>query len=110
MWIVEASDTRAVDRLVAPMGAGDDRAFERRVERIVDEVRTGGDRALARFAKRFDRLSGPIEVTAKEMRDGAARVDPTVRRAIAQAAGLTYVPPRAPNISTDIPPAALRGD
>ena len=87
MTIVEASDTRAVDRLVAPAGGTDDRAFERRVERIVDEVRTGGDRALLRFAKRFDRLSGPIEVTAKEMRDDAARVDPRVRRAIAQAAG-----------------------
>jgi histidinol dehydrogenase len=87
MTIVAASDTRAVDRLVAPVGGGGDRAFERRVERIVDQVRTGGDRALARFAKRFDRLSDPIEVTAKEMRDGAARVDPSVRRAIAEAAG-----------------------
>ncbi|HEX3645598.1 MAG TPA: histidinol dehydrogenase [Vicinamibacterales bacterium] len=87
MTIVAASDTRAVDRLVAPLGGGGDRTFERRVERIVDEVRTGGDRALARFAKRFDRLSDPIEVTAKEMRDGAARVDPSVRRAIAEAAG-----------------------
>ena len=30
--------------------------------------------------------------------------------AIALAAGLTYVPPRAPDISADIPIAALRGD
>src|SRR5258705_380307 len=65
----------------------DDPAFERRVHAIVDEVRAGGDRALVRLAKRFDHLSGPIEVTRKEMRAGAARVEPAVRRAIAKAAG-----------------------
>jgi histidinol dehydrogenase len=86
MKIVDASDTRAIDRLLAPVERPDDRAFERRVQRIVDEVRTGGDRALARCATRFDRLSGPIEVSAEEMRAGAARVEPAVRRAIAQAA------------------------
>ena len=85
MRVIEASDTRAIDRLLAPAG-GEDRAFERRVLRIVDEVRTGGDRALARFAKRFDRVTGPIEVSAKDVRDGAARVEPAVRRAIAKAA------------------------
>ena len=85
MRIVEANDTRAIDRLLVPAG-GDDRAFERRVQAIVDGVRTGGDRALARFAKRFDRVSGPIEVSAADMRTGAARVEAPVRRAIAQAA------------------------
>jgi len=86
MNIVDASDTRAIDRLLAPVDGRGDRAFERRVQRIVDDVRTGGDRALARCAKRFDHLSGPIEVSAREMRDGAARVDPAVRRAIGRAA------------------------
>jgi histidinol dehydrogenase len=86
MKIVDAGNTRAIDRLLASADRPGDRAFERRVQRIVDEVRTGGDRALTRFAKRFDRLSAPIEVTAAEMRDGAARVEPAVRRAIAQAA------------------------
>jgi histidinol dehydrogenase len=85
MKIVDASNTRAIDRLIAPAG-GEDRAFERRVLRIVDQVRTGGDRALAGFARRFDKVEGPIEVSAKEMRDGAARVEPAVRRAIAKAA------------------------
>ncbi|HET6958679.1 MAG TPA: histidinol dehydrogenase [Vicinamibacterales bacterium] len=85
MKIVEASDTRALNRLLARRER-DDRPFERRVQRIVDEVRTGGDRALARFAKRFDRVTGSLEVTPKEMREGAARVDPAVRRAIATAA------------------------
>jgi len=85
MKIIKASDTRAIERLLAPADAGD-RAFERRVQRIVESVRTGGDRALARCARRFDRLTGAIEVTAKQMRDGAATVDPAVRRAIGKAA------------------------
>ena len=85
MKIIEDRNTRAIDRLIAP-AAGDDRVLERRVQTIVDAVRTGGDRALARFAARFDHLTGRIEVTPKEMRDGAARVDPAVRRAIARAA------------------------
>ena len=85
MKIVDAGDTRAIERLLTPAG-GDDRAFARRVQTIVDAVCRDGDRALARFAKRFDRVSGPIEVSAKEMRDGAAHADTKVRRAIAKAA------------------------
>jgi histidinol dehydrogenase len=83
--IVDARDTKAVARLLAPP-AREDRAFTRRVQRIVDEVRSGGDRALLRFARRFDGLATPMEVSADEMRDGAARVDPAVRRAIHRAA------------------------
>jgi histidinol dehydrogenase len=83
--IVEASDTRAVNRLLTP-AAREDRVFTRRVQRIVDGVRSGGDGALLRFARRFDGLAAPMEVSADEMRDGAARVDPTVRRAIRRAA------------------------
>ena len=83
--IIDADNERAIARLLATT-SGDDRAFERRVQTIVDGVRTGGDRALARFAKRFDDVSGPIEVTAAEMRAGAARAEPAVRRAIRNAA------------------------
>jgi len=83
--IIEASDTRAVDRLLSA-GRRQDRAFVRGVHRIVDRVREGGDRALGRFASRFDRVSGPLEVTGDQMRDAAARVPPDVRRAIGQAA------------------------
>jgi histidinol dehydrogenase len=85
MRIVEATDTRTIERLLAPARSGD-RAFERRVKTIVDGVRTGGAPALARFAKRFDGVAGPLEVSAREMRVGAARVEPAVRQAIAQAA------------------------
>jgi len=83
--IIPSTNRRAIDRLLTPAG-GDDRAFDRRVQAIVDGVRKGGDRALVRFARRFDTLSAPIEVTPDEIRDGAARVAPAVRRAIAQAA------------------------
>jgi histidinol dehydrogenase len=83
--IISASDTRAIARLLAP-ARGDDRALDRRVQAIVDAVRTGGDRALTRFARRFDGLSAPIEVSADEIREGASRVEPAVRRAISQAA------------------------
>ena len=83
--VLDASDTRGLARLVAP-ARDDDRAFDRRVEAIVDGVRRGGDRALARFARRFDNVSAPWEVSADEMRAGAARVEPAVRRAIRQAA------------------------
>jgi histidinol dehydrogenase len=83
--IIEASDTRAVARLLTP-AAREDRGFARRIQRIVDGVKSGGDRALARFARRFDGLTAPIEVSPDEIRDGAARVDPAVRRAIRRAA------------------------
>jgi histidinol dehydrogenase len=83
--IIDASDARAVDRLLK-RGQRQDRAFVRGVHRIVDRVRQGGDRALGRFAYRFDRVRGPLEVTGDQMRDGAARVAPDVRRAIGQAA------------------------
>jgi histidinol dehydrogenase len=83
--IIDASDARAVDRLLM-RGRRQDRAFVRGVHRIVDRVRAGGDRALGRFAYRFDRVRGPLEVTGDQMRDAAARVAPDVRRAIGQAA------------------------
>jgi len=85
MRIVEATNRRAVERLIAT-AASDDPAFERRVRRIVAAVRAGGDRALERFARRFDGADGPLEVTRGEIRAGAARVDRSVRRAIGQAA------------------------
>src|SRR5262245_36723029 len=85
MRIVEATDKRAMRRLLTPpVRAG--RAFDRRVRAIVDAVRAGGDRALTRFARRFDGVAPPLEVSASDMRGGANRVETTVRRALAQAA------------------------
>jgi histidinol dehydrogenase len=83
--IVSANDTRAIGRLLAPARDGD-RALDRGVRAIVDAVRKGGDRALTRFARQFDGLSGPVEVSPDEMREGAARVGPEIRRALSRAA------------------------
>jgi histidinol dehydrogenase len=83
--IIDARDARAVEALTART-VRDDRSFERRVREIVDRVKTAGDRALVAFARRFDGVSAPLEVTAEEMHAGAALVDPAVRRALRQAA------------------------
>jgi histidinol dehydrogenase len=49
-------------------------------------VRRGGDEAVLRFAKEFDGLSGPIEVTHAEMARGAALLESRVWAAIRVAA------------------------
>ena len=69
-----------------PRATRADPALERRVRAIVEGVRTGGDRALLMFARRFDRLSGPIEVGRDEIRAAAGRLDAGVRAAIRRAA------------------------
>ena len=83
--IIRSSDAAAVDGLLAAE-RGADRLLERRVADIVSRVRRSGDRALVAYARRFDKLSRPIELTPEEVREGAARTPAAVRRAIAAAA------------------------
>ena len=83
--IIRSSDAAAVDALLAAE-RGADRLLERRVADIVSRVRRSGDRALVAYARRFDKLSRPIELTPEEVREGAARTPAAVRRAIAAAA------------------------
>jgi histidinol dehydrogenase len=85
MRIIPSTSTRAIAALLdrAPRR---DAAVERAVARIVRAVRREGDRALMAFARRFDRLSGPLEITREEMRDQAAGVPRDVRNAIRTAA------------------------
>ena len=85
MKIIDAADETALSRVFARDRAAD-RAFERRVAAIVGQVRDQGDAALLRFARRFDRLSMPIEVSRTEMEAEASRLPLDVRRAIAHAA------------------------
>jgi len=86
MRIIDASDRRAVDRILErDTRAG--RALDRSARSIVDRVREGGDRALARFARRFDDATPPFEISPEEIRAGAAQVSGEVRRAIREAAG-----------------------
>jgi histidinol dehydrogenase len=86
MKIIDAKNRRAVETLFK-RDARADAAFERRVRDIVNGVRRGGDRALARFARRFDNATEPLEVSDTEMRDYASLVSADVRQAIRTAAG-----------------------
>jgi histidinol dehydrogenase len=83
--IVNASNRRAVRTLLAPERARD-AATDRRVARIVGDVRRGGDTALLRYARRFDPMEGPLDITEAEMRAAAARVPREVRTALRAAA------------------------
>lgn len=82
--IFRSSDA-AVDRLLATVHDGDG-PVERRVAGIVARVRRSGDRALLGYARRFDKLRRPMELTPREIREGAERADPPIRRAIRDAA------------------------
>jgi histidinol dehydrogenase len=84
--IIDARRHQALDRVLA-RDRMVDRAFDRRVKALVDGVRERGDQALFHFARRFDRVSPPLEVSRAEIRAAAAQVPVDVRRAIAQAAG-----------------------
>jgi histidinol dehydrogenase len=83
--IIDGRNSKQVEALLT-RNARTDRAFERRVHGIVDRVRKGGDHALEGFARRFDGTRGPLEISADEIRAGAATVAPDVRDAIRQAA------------------------
>ena len=63
-----------------------DPQLEARVARIVERVRRDGDAALLAFARKFDRLTGPIEVDAAEIERGARETPREVRDAIRLAA------------------------
>jgi histidinol dehydrogenase len=85
MKLIETTNTRAMKALFARDLIAD-RALDRRVAAIVQGVRRDGDRGLLRYARRFDGLAAPIEVSHDEIVAGAAAVPADVRRAIAQAA------------------------
>jgi histidinol dehydrogenase len=83
--IIDAGDKRAIARLLTRAGRGD-RVLDAQVRAIVDRVRTGGDRAVLQYARKFDGLVAPLEVTRDEMTEQARQVSLDVKRAIAQAA------------------------
>ena len=83
--IVESTNRRAIEALLAPERTRDT-ATERKVAAIVSDVRRGGDAALRRYAVKFDRQDGPLEISAEDMRAAAATVAAPVRRAIRAAA------------------------
>ncbi|HKE84311.1 MAG TPA: histidinol dehydrogenase [Vicinamibacterales bacterium] len=83
--IVEAGDDVAVTALLWPARDQDDET-DRRVAEIVSNVRNDGEAALLRYARDFDRLDGPLEITRKEMQAAAKTVAADVRKAIRVAA------------------------
>jgi histidinol dehydrogenase len=83
--IIGSQDRAAIAALL-DRGSRRDPALDRQVSRIVSRVRRDGDRALLAYARRFDRLTGPMEVPADEIRAGAREVPRDVRDAIATAA------------------------
>jgi histidinol dehydrogenase len=86
MQIIEMRDRRAVERVIASTASRREASFERRVRTIVDQVRDGGDTALFRFAQRFDRVTPPLQISARAVREGADQVPKAIRQAIRQAA------------------------
>ncbi len=85
MKIIDASNRRAIRRLTDRQ-RGPDTEVARRVARIVAGVRRRGDRALLEYAKRFDGIDGPVEVSRRDIQSGARETPPAVRRAIKTAA------------------------
>ena len=83
--IVDADDTAAVKALLWPERDRDGET-EQRVAQIVADVRTNGEAALLRYAREFDHLEGPIEISRKEMQTRAKTVPARVRQAIRVAA------------------------
>jgi len=83
--IIESASERQVRQLLERR-TRESSATQRRVARIVDDVRRRGDAALLEYARRFDKLTLPIEVTAGEMIAAAERLPRDVRRAISIAA------------------------
>ena len=83
--IIRAQNAKGVNRLLSPSREGDARTT-RYVSTIVAGVRARGDRALLSYARKFDDLREPLEVSKDEIEEGAARVPPKVRAALAVAA------------------------
>ncbi|HKH73720.1 MAG TPA: histidinol dehydrogenase [Vicinamibacterales bacterium] len=83
--IVDSNDAAAVKGLLWPERDRDGET-EQRVAQIVGDVRTNGEAALLRYAREFDRLEGPIEISRKDMQAAAKTVPARVRHAIRVAA------------------------
>lgn len=83
--IIESGNEPAVIRLLARRHRRD-RELVDRVSRIIDRVRRGGDAAVKDYARQFDQLTAPLEVSAAEISRAARQVPRDVQRAIAAAA------------------------
>ena len=85
MKIITTSKVREVGRLI-DRRLQSDPEITQQVTRIVRGVQRRGDRALFDYARRFDRVEGPIEVSRRDIEAGARDAVPAVRKAIKTAA------------------------
>ena len=85
MRIISSKNKRAL-RTILSRNQSTDSTRVRNVQRIVDDVRQHGDSAVRKYARRFDKLRGPVELSFEEIRDGAKATPPAVRKAIREAA------------------------
>ena len=83
--IIDSANTHEVNRLLDRRPQRD-ASVARRAARIVDRVRRDGDDAILRYARQFDGLTAPIEVTVAELQAASRKVPGEVRRAIGVAA------------------------
>jgi histidinol dehydrogenase len=83
--IIDAKNQKALTKVLAH-AAAPDAAFDKSVAKIVHAVRDEGDTALLAFARRFDDVRPPIEVSREEMERSMRHVPADVRAAIAAAA------------------------
>jgi histidinol dehydrogenase len=81
MRIIALSNRQAVSRLIDRRQETDP-AIARRVARIVAAVRRSGDPAVLRYARRFDQLTAPAEVSRDEIQAGLRSIDPSLRAAL----------------------------
>jgi histidinol dehydrogenase len=83
--IIRATEVRAVAGLLDRRPARNP-GTERAVAAIIAGVRRQGDAAVLAYARRFDKLTGPMEVTRSEIRAAGRDVPARVKRAIRTAA------------------------
>jgi len=85
MRIIDSSDQAAV-AAVLDRRPTRNAALMERVADIVASVRRAGDEALFDYARRFDELEGPVDVSSEEMRAASDSLPKPVRGAIVAAA------------------------
>jgi len=85
MKIISSTNKRGLRSLFS-RNQSEDNARILDVQRIVDDVRHHGDSAVRKYARRFDKLRGPIELSSDEIREKAKATPPAVRKAIKEAA------------------------
>ena len=85
MKIISSTNKRGLRSLLS-RNQSEDSARVRDVHRIVDDVRRHGDIAVRKYARRFDKLRGPVEISSDEIQDKATATPPAVRKAIKEAA------------------------